>query len=368
MLKRFALFACASTYLLLLTVCPGSAQDMDEELTEQAIALRTLRSFPLQELPGSVPTWHVPSAKQRALEYQHSLQPALAWFQEQLGLKMPLDLAVLDHNSYEKMNTVPWPLPYGLPEFNYVVFPDHIEELLGPEPKAKAPGEYITYHETGHVFAYRLGIASGNAFVDELVANIFMAAYIHAKRPDLTWVLEGPNPNEHPRYTSLADLDYVYYPGVGPANYAWYQWHLQRIAGYLTTGQSFSSVIDKLKVQFPVARKKQETLDQIIAHLDEIRPGVRDMLGTLAGPTTLARIAPSACPKSGSQSAGKEGVIAVRNDQGNPLSLTTPDGHSETLAAGTWKSFSLKAGESIQLGNGTCLVVGNEPALAVPAR
>jgi hypothetical protein len=125
MLKRFALFACVSVYLLLLAARPGSAQNMDEELTEQAIALRTLRSFPLQELPGSVPTWHVPSAKQRALEYQYSLQPALAWFQEQLGLKMPLDLEVLDHNCYEKMNTVSWPLPYALPAFNYVVFPDH---------------------------------------------------------------------------------------------------------------------------------------------------------------------------------------------------------------------------------------------------
>ena len=283
----------------MLTASAGKAQGTDEEMTEQATALRTLRSLPLQELPGPVPTLYVSSAQQRAREYQQSLQPALAWFEAQLQLKLPMDLAVLDRNSYEKINGAPWPIPYAMPYFNYLVFPDHIEELLGPEPKVKVPGEYITYHEGGHVLAYRLGINSDNAFVGELIANIFMAGYIHAKRADLAWVLEGPDPNEHPRYTSLADLDYVYFPGVGPANYVWYQFHLQRMAGYLTTGQDFSSVIDKLKTEFPADRKKQEALAQIIAHLDQIRPGLKETLGMLAAPTTLARIAPSACPKSG---------------------------------------------------------------------
>jgi hypothetical protein len=364
MLKTCALFVCLSTFLV-LTPPEAKAQGNDQEMTEEAIALRILRSFPLQELAGPVPTWYVPSAEQRAREYQQSLQPALAWFEEELHLKLPVDLAVLDQNSYEKINNVPWPLPYAMPNFNYLVFPNHIEELLGPEPKARAPGEYITYHESGHVFAYRLGIASGNAFVGELIANIFMAGYIHAERPDLMWVLEGPNPSEHPRYTTLADLDYVYYPGVGPANYAWYQWHLQRMAGYLTTGQKFSSVVDKLKAQFPADKKKQETLSEIIAHLNQIRPGISDTLGILAGPSTLARIVPSACPKSKNKSASKESIIAVRNDQDHPLLLTTPDGHTETLAAGSWESFSLKTGEFIQLNNGTCLLAGNEPALAV---
>jgi hypothetical protein len=363
-LKRFMIFACLSPCLLLLTPPVGMAQGADEEMMEQASALRTLRSIPLEELPGSVPTWYVPSVRQRAQEYQQSVQPALAWFEEQLHLKMPMDLAVLDHDSYDKIKAGPWPLPYAMPSFNYLVLPGHIEELLGPEPKAKSPGEYITYHESGHVFAYRLGIDSGNAFVSELVANIFMAGYVHAKRPDLTWVLEGPNPSEHPRYTSLADLDYVY-SGVGPANYAWFQWHLQRMAGYLTTGQDFSSVIDKLKYQFPAAKKRQETLAQVIAHLNQIRPGLEESLGTLAAPTTLARIEPSTCPKSKPQSAGKESIIAVRNDQGRPLSLIMPDGHGETLAAAAWKSFSLRTGESIQLANGTCLIVGDEPVLAV---
>jgi hypothetical protein len=106
------------------------------------------------------------------------------------------------------------------------VFPMHIEDLVGEEPNAKTPGEYITYHEAGHDFAYALKIRSGNSWVNELVVNMFMAAYIDAKRPDLKWALEGPEAHgmkQAPRYTSLRDLDYVYAPGVGPQNYVWFQ-------------------------------------------------------------------------------------------------------------------------------------------------
>src|SRR5438067_2373480 len=98
--KRLAIFVCRSICLLLLAASLGMAQSTDEELIQQATGLRSLRSLPLQQLPGLVPTWHVPAAQQRAREYQESLQPALAWFEEQLSLKLPLDLVVLDHNSY----------------------------------------------------------------------------------------------------------------------------------------------------------------------------------------------------------------------------------------------------------------------------
>jgi hypothetical protein len=107
----------------MLTASTGKAQGTDEEMTEQATALWTLRSLPLQELPGPVPTLYVSSAQQRAREYQQSLQPALAWFEAQLQLKLPMDLAVLDRNSYEKINGAPWPIPYAMPYFNYLVFP-----------------------------------------------------------------------------------------------------------------------------------------------------------------------------------------------------------------------------------------------------
>ena len=329
--------------------------------------LARLRKLNLPELPGSVPTIYAPVTKQRAIKYQRSLESAHAWFEQQLGVKVPIFLAVVDQEIYPKLANIPWPFPYSDPDGlnpNLIVFPTRIEDLIGPEPQSKTPGEYITYHEDGHEFAYALRIESANPWVDELVANIFMAAYIDAKRPDLNFVLKGPPASEHPRYTSLADLDYVYAQGVGFKNYVWFQWQLQRIADFLVRGQSFSGVIGKLRTEFPSARQKQETLVQVMAHLDRIRPGLRAMLGSVSGPTTLPLVLPSPCTKSAVHNTGQS-VVAVRNESGALLTLITPEGHSKAIAAGAWDSFQLNSGESLKLSGGTCIFGLGESALAV---
>jgi hypothetical protein len=132
----------------------------------------SLRNLHLPEPPGAVPIDYVPAAKDRATEYQQSLEPAYAWYEEQLGVHVPIVLYVLDRESYVKVKGSPWPMPYSLPRVadiakgqanpNFmpaaVVFPMHIEDLVGEEPNAKTPGEYITYHEAGHDFAYALKI------------------------------------------------------------------------------------------------------------------------------------------------------------------------------------------------------------------
>ena len=63
---------------------------------------------------------------------------------------------------------------------------------------------------------------------------MFTAAYVHSKRTDLQWVLDGPEAHGFKgpvSYTSLADLDYVY-TGVGFANYVWFQHQLERMQGF----------------------------------------------------------------------------------------------------------------------------------------
>jgi hypothetical protein len=326
--------------------------------------LEILRKLNLPESQGSVPVIYVPAARDRALAYQRSLEDAHAWFEQQLGLKLSVYLAVVDQQTYSKLNDVPWPMPYSDPDQaspDVIVFPSRMEDLIGPETQSKTAGEYVTYHEDGHEFAYALKIRSGNEWVNELVANLFMAAYIDAKRPDLSFVLKGPAADQHPRYTSLADLDYVYFDGVGFQNYVWFQWHLQRIANFLVTGQSFSSVIGKVRTEFPASAHRQETVEQIVARLDHIRPGVREMLGTLAGPTSLRAILPSACTQPPRQAAG---VVGVRNESGHALDVVTPDGQS-TIAVGGWEIFELKAGESVKLPDGQCIFSSGESALAV---
>ncbi|MGD1095668.1 MAG: hypothetical protein ABSB35_27205 [Bryobacteraceae bacterium] len=339
------------------------ATSLSAQGTETQLA--RLRNLHLPESPGSVPVIYSPPAKERALRYQAELQNAHTWFEEQLRIQVPMLLAVLDREEYQSLGGR-WALPYchQLSNPGIVFLPSHLEELVGPEPEAKTPGEYVTYHEAGHIFADRLKIEGGNPFVDELVANVFMAGYIRENRRDLEWVLEGPSADHFertPRYTSLADLDYVY-TDVGLENYVWFQYHLQRVAKFLLAGQEFPAVIKALQKEFPAAAK-QETLDRIIAHLDRIRPGVRETLGTLAGPTTLPRLAPSACmqPASG----GAQSTIGVRNDTASPLLLVRLQGGTETVAPRSWSGFRMKAGEWLKLPDGTCLVPGDKPALAV---
>jgi hypothetical protein len=347
-------------WLYALTLTVMSAQDPDSPLVK-------LRKLHLPESPGSVPVIYVPSAEQRALQYQKELQSAHAWFEERLGIRVPMVLSVLDQATYSVPGSGHWPMPHSnnasVP--GLIVMPSRVEEISGQEPKARTPGEYITYHEAGHIFAAPLKMWSGNAFVNELVANVFAAAYIHEKRPDLSWVLEGP-PRERfaaaPRYTSLADLDYIY-DGVGDQNYVWFQHHLLKIAGFLTTGQKFSTVIEGLQREFPAATRKQETLEEIIVHLDRLRPGVREMLGMLAGPTTLPPLRPSACTESAAD--GPPLYIAVRNDTARPLAIAMPEGGSVTVAARSWRRVRIKAGASLNLPDGSCLTAGDKPALAI---
>lgn len=345
---------------------PGGRDEISEELA----IFEALSKLDLPELPGSVPTLYVPSAKQRAIAYQKSLEPAYAWYQRELQVKVkvPILLAVIDDETQQKLSGGggAYSTAYILP--GLIVFPlGGVEDTTATRNASKAPREYVLYHEAGHIFALNLGIWSGNNFVNELIANIFLAGYIHAERPDLKWTLEGPgayNMSKPPRYTSLADLDYVY-EGVGMMNYVWFQTKLMEVAGFLTQDKAFPDVVRGLHTEFPAAEPREETLNQINGHLNRIRPGVGRMLGLLAGPATLVRLTPSVCPNSAHQGSGAPVAIAVRNDSGNPLKVVKPDGQTATVAAGRWDSFDVKPGAALKLANGSCIVARGTAALAV---
>ncbi len=352
----------------ILFVAPISAQT--------AGTTRTLGEQ-LQQLPhlehslGATPTAYVPASKNRALAYQRSLEAALPWFDQQLGIHVPMNFYVLDQASYESEKDSPsWPVAYSDPTSNpnIIVFPSRIEEIAGSPPQEKLAGEYILFHEAGHNYAAALHIASNNAWVNELIANLFMAEYIHARRPDLKWTMDGPSSrgiHTQPHYTSLRDLDYVYYPGVGALNYAWYQYELEELARFLIADQSLPVLVKKLQAEFPAAAAKQETLEQITAHLDHIRPGSEAFLKPLYGPSILAHISPSACPVSPIAANGHLSVIAVQNDSSKPLAVTSPDGKTEVLAPATWDGFMLRKGEVLKISDNRCLTGMSEPSLAL---
>jgi hypothetical protein len=326
--------------------------------------LSRLRELHLAESAGSVTVIYVPSAKQRAIEYRQTMQDAVAWFERELDVQAPIVLAVVDRETYSLLGGN-WPHPYSDLESipAVVVFPSQIEEVLGPEARASVPGEYITYHEAGHIFANLLKIWSGNAFVNEVIANMFEAAYIQRRRLDLGWVLEGPPARfaSDPRYTSLADLDYLY-TGVGFDNMAWFQYQLQRVAKHLVKDRPFSSVVELLKAEFPTTQQKQEPLDRIILHFDAIQPGTKAVMGKLAGPGTLASLQPRDCQASTARRV--QSFIVVRNNGHRQLTVEQPGGAKSTVPPQSWRSYQLDSGASLKLSDGSCFVAGDEPGLA----
>jgi hypothetical protein len=250
-----------------------------------------------------------------------------------------------------------------------VAIPAHTEDPAGANAGV-AGADGVSFHELGHLFANQLKIWSGNQFVNELIAGIFMVAYIRAERPDLDYLAPNNAPfpaGTSPRYTSLADLDYLYVDGVGAKNYFWFQHHLEHLADFLVKDQSFPAIVEKLQAAFPAGRTKHETLEEIDAHLEGIRPGFKKMAGPLGEPSTITRIKPSACQETSEKSGSSTDVpfVIVQNDTPEPLIFARPGGTKATVPPHTFSSFRIPVGASLQLPDGACLVARDEPTLAV---
>jgi len=232
-------------------------------------------------------------------------------------------------------------------------------------PGGVLAGEHVIFHEDGHILAAASQIRAGNAFVNELIANIFEMVYIHQQRPDLNWLLEDRRSGKRPapRYTPLADVDYLY-AEVGQQNYFWFQWQLERIADFLVGDQSLPALVEKLQNAFPPSRQRVQTLEEIDEALETIRPGFLKAARALVGPSTIQRITPSARPEA-VKSVGHSAPVIVRNNTDAPLETTRPNGQKLTVPAHSWTRYPISEGSSIKLPDGSCLTAREEPSLAV---
>ena len=340
------------------------AQQPDDRQTKSSKVL-------LLESPGPITTLYVSSVEEGALRLQKSMETAHAWYRKQLHLQdVPVTVVILDKDLWERFRVPgPFTMPVSyLAPTGTVAIPAHTEDPAGANAGV-AGAEGVSFHELGHLFANQLKIWSGNQFVNELIAGIFLEAYVRAERPDLPLLapINAPFPaGTSPRYTSLADLDYLYVDGLAAKNYFWFQHHLERLADFLVKDQSFPEVIEKLQAAFPADHQKHETIEEIDAHLEAIRPGFKKMAGPLGEPSTIIRIKPSACQeapeKSGSSTAA---FVIVQNDMPEPLVVTRPGGTKATVLPRNFLSFRIPVGASLQLPDGACLVARDEPTLAV---
>ncbi len=349
--------------------------------------LKKLTELGLAEAPGEVPVFYVKSAEERAIRLQKSLQAGHAWFQKQLHVQVPITLAVLDSATWGKVTHYPYGMPH---EFDSESGPGLVVFAATPVPKPPSPplpgidrdhayggvlnSEHILFHEVGHILAGRLKIMRRpNHLVDELVATMFAASYIAFERPDMNVFLQGRRAAQPPRYTSLADLDYLGHH-VGQKNYTWLHQELWPLAAVLVKGHSFPTLVEKLQKLFPPSANDRALMpEEIVERLERIQPDFSK--GSLNKPSTITRIKPAACPESarGMDNSDEENgqPVVVRNNTNEPLDIPLAEdpGQIWRVAAHSWRTANdIRVGSAFKLPDGTCLVAREEPTLAVIGR
>ena len=117
--------------------------------------LQRVRTLGLPEAPGSVPVIYVGSAKERALRLQKSLEAAHSWYENQLRLRVPIVLAVLDPEAGDKIS-----IPIGLPLSRFgdsgpgiVIIPAIVRNAPPAGHEGFLEHEPAQFHEDGHILA-----------------------------------------------------------------------------------------------------------------------------------------------------------------------------------------------------------------------
>jgi len=328
-----------------------------------------VRELELRSAGGGVELMYSPSSEGRALRWQRSLAAGQDWFQKQLKLQVPVTLVVLNREDWKEVT--PQPLPMALAPDRMIVFPEHVEDIWAGAPKeldVVVASEAGLFHHAGVLFADSYNLDS-NAFISDLFANIFLAGYVRAARPDMAFLLNGPFPGmKTPRYTSGGDLMYAG-ADMRPENLFWLELQIQRLADFCVKRQSFASVVEKLRTAFPAVHPRHVTIGDAMTRMEALFPGFRAAAGPLGDPPTMTPVRASAC-KDAAKTGGamqEQRWMVVRNDTAAPVELMRPDGTKWQVNAYAWRRVGLPAGTALRMPDGSCLATGEnrEPMLAI---
>lgn len=301
-----------------LAIAPAAADDF-----------ANLLSLGLPVIEGSVPVYYSPDAEAEAKVYAETFARAVAWLREELDWHGEIAMAVLDEEYYGRVSFfVPYPIPYADTggRQRLVVMPDRIDSYPGFDKWDLEPislNAALTLHEIGHILAKQTGIWSGNHWVNELIANVFLAGYARAEAPSFAVLLDGVPPRfvDAGRITSLGELD-VLYAGVGLENYAWFQFRLADIADHIVTGRAIADVVAALQAEFPAGSAQIESTADTLERLERIAPGTAALAADMTGPSNLPNPGTVACPDEPDYSEGSA-LVFFENHADAPLVLTS---------------------------------------------
>ncbi|MCB1489756.1 MAG: hypothetical protein KDJ88_20145 [Bauldia sp.] len=401
---RPGLFLATALGFAALSIAPLAAGDSLPG-DEYATNLERLEALDLPSTSDTVTVYYSPDVSGVAATYAATLTRAVAWFRDQLGWSDPVIMAVLDSGDYARVTAWPYPIPHAERSTGLVIMPDSIESYPGFERwpfDAVTLNADLTAHEIGHVIAWQTGIWSNSHWVNELVADVFLAGYIHALKPDDRALLAGVPAGfeDAGKVKSLAELD-LYYAGIGLENYAWFQFRLAALADYLVADGDFAGLIGGLRAAFPkqdfLTGDAEPTTAEAFRRLEALRPGVTALAGDLTGPDSLTTIAAVACGPEPAPVA-QEGVVVIENDGDRPLKVNqrqlvrslveidiafetdlegealeaeldrltdeamTGDDYARIVPAGTRLHFQDKVGAQLHLVGGDCLIVRADPS------
>ncbi|HWF86752.1 MAG TPA: hypothetical protein VG222_17960 [Vicinamibacterales bacterium] len=270
--------------------------------TVEAERLDRVRALGDPVIDGAVPAYYTPGYEQHARDVQRFITGERAFVKKELGVDVPLWLAVLDRAQWAQIEKeYPYPVPSvdGTPPV--ALMPANWADARGffaadtdvdpavikvVQARGKdwtqatyASADLIGGHELGHTVERAYGIVPGTHWLNELLASYVLYAYIKSQRHDLLWLLAitraETQPNRAQPHVTLDDFEALYMQILArlPSNYNWYQGQFfdEVDKVYARKGVGF---LKEVRAAFPPGGERfalgsSETLRQ----LEKISPG-----------------------------------------------------------------------------------------------
>jgi hypothetical protein len=340
---------------------------------EEKPTIEKVKALHLPSATGAIPVYYSVGAEARALKYQKAIIACQQWYDQQVGKHVDVTLAVLNKADWEKVTDLGYPMPANVGGWRSlpppgVLVPARFEDYPNSADftdDADLLVQNIAFHELGHLYAHYIDMKIEDNLLAELYANIFMAAYVRAQRPDMTVFLQGPSRKLPPeRYTSLEDVQYLA-ADVGFTNYGWFQFQIYRLADLLLKDKPLPKLLAELRKTFsdPVQRPFRD----VAAKLGAIRPAIAKEMADLWKPTTIPDAQPTPCKETAS--SGKDSDLIVLNLSSKTVKVTSGKDAPVDVPANAWSTFSGHSGGLLQIQTGSCFVFGDEPSMArIPAK
>src|ERR1700712_992292 len=220
-------------------------------------ALKRLVGLHLPHLEGPVPVYYSNGLKALALQDQAQITDCATWYSQQLHVTVPVTLAVLNRTDWDRVGKLmAYPMTQALADEGSVIFmPDSFASFPGQNGHVdlKKKLEFISFHETGHLYQRALHLEGPDLFMQEFSATMLSTAYALVRRPEHVKATLGSRTKASQRYTSFEDMDFIY-EGVGFDNYDWLQVETVRLAVYFVKGQNLAGVVKRMQAAFPAGR------------------------------------------------------------------------------------------------------------------